>query len=138
MARQYSTPLYCYSLKKLRNNIINFKKNFKPINPIICFAVKANSNGTILREIGKLGLGADVVSLGELIKALRSGIKPNKIVFSGVGKTENELKYAIKKKILLINAESESEILTIEKIAKKEKRVVDIGIRINPNTDAKL
>ena len=137
LARQYSTPLYCYSLKKLRNNIINFKKNFKPINPIICFAVKANSNGTILREIGKLGLGADVVSLGELIKALRSGIKPNKIVFSGVGKTENELKYAIKKKILLINAESESEILTIEKIAKKEKRVVDIGIRINPNTDAK-
>ena len=137
LAKQYSTPLYCYSYKKLRNNIINFKQNFKPINPIICFAVKANSNGTILKEIGKLGLGADVVSIGELIKALRSGIKPNKIVFSGVGKTENELRYAIKKKILLINAESESEILTIEKIAKKEKRVVNIGIRINPNTDAK-
>ena len=137
LAKQYSTPLYCYSYKKLRNNIINFKQNFKPINPIICFAVKANSNGTILKEIGKLGLGADVVSIGELIKAFRSGIKPNKIVFSGVGKTENELRYAIKKKILLINAESESEILTIEKIAKKEKRVVDIGIRINPNTDAK-
>ena len=137
LAKQYSTPLYCYSYKKLRNNIINFKQNFKPINPIICFAVKANSNGTILKEIGKLGLGADVVSIGELIKALRSGIKPNKIVFSGVGKTENELRYAIRKKILLINAESESEILTIEKIAKKEKRVVDIGIRINPNTDAK-
>ena len=137
LAKQYSTPLYCYSYKKLRNNIINFKQNFKPINPIICFAVKANSNRTILKEIGKLGLGADVVSIGELIKALRSGIKPNKIVFSGVGKTENELRYAIKKKILLINAESESEILTIEKIAKKEKRVVDIGIRINPNTDAK-
>ena len=137
LAKKYSTPLYCYSFKKLKNNIMNFKQNFKQINPIICFAVKSNSNGTILREIGKLGLGADVVSIGELIKALRSGIKPNKIVFSGVGKTENEIKYAIRKKILLINAESESEILTIEKIAKKEKRVVDIGIRINPNTDAK-
>ena len=98
LAKKYSTPLYCYSYKKLRNNIINFKKSFKPINPIICFAVKANSNRTILREIGKLGLGADVVSIGELIKALKSGIKPNKIVFSGVGKTEDELKYAIKKK----------------------------------------
>jgi len=137
LAKKYSTPLYCYSFKRLRNNIINFKKSFKVINPIICFAVKANSNRTILREIGKLGLGADVVSLGELIAALRSGIKTNKIVFSGVGKTEDELKYAIKKKILLINAESENEIRTIEKIAKKEKRIVDIGIRINPNTDAK-
>ena len=137
LAKKYSTPLYCYSYKKLRNNIINFKKSFEPINPIICFAVKANSNRTILREIGKLGLGADVVSIGELIKALRSGIKPNKIVFSGVGKTEDELKYAIRKKILLINTESESEVFTIEKIAKKERKVVDVGIRINPNTDAK-
>ena len=137
LAKQYSTPLYCYSYKRLRNNIIKFKKSFKPINPIICFAVKANSNRTVLREIGKLGLGADVVSIGELIKALKSGIKPKKIVFSGVGKTENELRYAIKKKILLINTESESEVLTIEKIAKKEREVVDVGIRINPNTDAK-
>ena len=137
LAKQYSTPLYCYSYKRLRNNIIKFKKSFKPINPIICFAVKANSNRTVLREIGKLGLGADVVSIGELIKALKSGIKPKKIVFSGVGKTENELRYAIKKKILLINTESESEVLTIEKIAKKEREIVDVGIRINPNTDAK-
>ena len=71
------------------------------------------------------------------MKALRSGIKPNKIVFSGVGKTENELRYAIKKKILLINTESKSEVLSIEKIAKKENKIVDIGLRINPNTDAK-
>ena len=91
----------------------------------------------MLNEIGKLGLGADVVSIGELMRALKSGIKPNKIVFSGVGKTEHELTYAIRKKILLINAESESEILTIEKIAKKENKIVNIGIRINPNTDAK-
>ena len=119
LAKKYSTPLYCYSFKKLKDNINNFKKNFNSINPIICFAVKANSNKILLKEIKKLGLGADVVSVGELMKALKSGIKPNKIVFS-VGKTEDELRYAIKK-ILLINSESESEIFTIEKIAKKKK-----------------
>ena len=137
LAKKYATPLYCYSFKKLKNNILNFKKNFKSIKPIICFSVKSNPNKTLLGEIGKLGLGADVVSIGELMKSLKSGIKPNKIVFSGVGKTSNEIEYAIKKKILLINAESKSEILEIERIAKRNNRKVDIGIRLNPNTDAK-
>ena len=137
LAKKYATPLYCYSFKKLKNNILNFKKNFKSIKPIICFSVKSNPNKTLLGEIGKLGLGADVVSIGELMKSLKSGIKPNKIVFSGVGKTSNEIEYAIRKKILLINAESKSEILEIERIAKRNNRKVDIGIRLNPNTDAK-
>ena len=137
LAKKYATPLYCYSFKKLKNNILNFKKNFKSIKPIICFSVKSNPNKTLLGEIGKLGLGADVVSIGELMKSLKSGIKPNKIVFSGVGKTSKEIEYAIKKKILLINAESKSEILEIERIAKRNNRKVDIGIRLNPNTDAK-
>ena len=137
LAKKYATPLYCYSFKKLKNNILNFKKNFKSIKPIICFSVKSNPNKALLGEIGKLGLGADVVSIGELMKSLKSGIKPNKIVFSGVGKTSNEIEYAIKKKILLINAESRSEILEIERIAKRNNRKVDIGIRLNPNTDAK-
>jgi len=88
-------------------------------------------------EIGRLGLGADVVSIGEMIRALKSGIKPNKIVFSGVGKKSNEISFAIEKKILLINAESESEILEIEKIAKSKKKIIDVGIRLNPDTDAK-
>jgi len=136
LARKYSTPLYCYSFKKLKENIFKFKKNFKTFKPIICFSVKSNSNETLLREIGKLGLGADVVSIGELIKSLKSGIKSNKIVFSGVGKTSKEIEYAIKKKILLINAESKSEIIEIERIAKKLKKRVNIGIRLNPNTDA--
>ena len=98
LALKYSTPLYCYSYKKIKENIENFKKNFKSINPITCFAVKANPNKTLLREIGKLGLGADVVTIGELMKALKADIKPNKIVFSGVGKTAVEINYAIKKK----------------------------------------
>ena len=137
LARKFKTPLYCYSYKKIKENIQNFKNNFKSINPIICFSVKANPNKVLLREIGKLGLGADVVSVGELMRALKSGIKPNKIVFSGVGKKSDELDYAIKKNILLINAESKSEILEIERIARTKKKKVDIGIRINPNTDAK-
>ena len=137
LAKKYATPLYCYSLKKIKKNIEEFKINFKTINPLICFAVKSNPNTTLLSEIGKLGLGADVVSIGELMKALNSGIKPDKIVFSGVGKTLNEINYAINKKILLINAESKSEILTIEKLAKLKRKRIDIGIRLNPNTDAK-
>ena len=113
------------------------KKNFKKVNPLICFAVKANNNTRILKEIAKLGLGADVVSKGELMAALKSKIDPKKIVFSGVGKTYQEIEFATKKKVLLINAESQSEIETILKIARKVNRVIDIGIRLNPNVDAK-
>ena len=137
LAKKFNTPAYCYSAKKLRKNIINFKKQFSKFNPLVCFAVKANPNINILREIKRLNLGADVVSAGELMMALKAGIEPKKIVFSGVGKTKSELEYAIDKKILLINTESKSEILEIEKIAKTKKRVVNIGIRLNPNTDAK-
>ena len=137
LAKKYSTPLYCYSLRKIKENIKNFQKSFKSINPLVCFAVKANPNKIILHQMGKLGLGADVVSIGELMRALKAGIKPNKIVFSGVGKTSNELVYAIKKNILLINTESKSEILEIERIAKIKKKKVNIGVRLNPNTDAK-
>ena len=90
-----------------------------------------------MRELRKLGCGADVVSMGELMKALKAGINPKKIVFSGVGKTFKELNYAVNKKILLINAESKSEIIVIEKIAKSKKKIVDVGIRLNPNIDAK-
>ena len=137
LAKKYSTPLYCYSLNKIKEKIKNFKNYFRNKNNLICFAVKANSNKVLLNEIGRFGLGADVVSIGELMIALKSGIKPNKIVFSGVGKTSKEINYAVEKKILLINAESKSEILEIEKIAKTRRKKIDVGIRLNPNTDAK-
>ena len=137
IAKKYGTPAYCYSFNSLKENIHNFKKSFKSFSPLICFAIKSNSNLSLLREIKKFGLGADVVSIGELMIAIKAGINPKKIVFSGVGKTFNEIKYAIDKKILLINAESESEILQIEKIAKLRRKKIQIGIRLNPNTDAK-
>ena len=137
LAKKFDTPIYCYSYKQLKENINNFIKNFKSFYPLVCFAIKANPNINLIREIKKLGLGADVVSIGEMMKALKAGINPKKIVFSGVGKTNTEISYAINKKILLINAESKSEIIEIEKIAKKEKKKINIGIRLNPNTDAK-
>ncbi len=137
IAIKFKTPSYCYSHSKLKENIFKFKKSFKSFNPLICFAVKSNTNVNIIREIKKFGLGADVVSIGELMLALKAGIKPNKIVFSGVGKTSLEISYAIEKKILLINAESLSEIKEINRIAKSKKKIVSVGIRLNPNTDAK-
>ena len=137
LAKRFGTPAYCYSYKQLRENVNNFKKNFSSFSPLICFAIKSNTNVNLIREIRKLGLGADVVSMGELMMALKAGINPKKIVFSGVGKTSNEIGYAIDKKILLINAESKSEIIEIERIAKSKKKIINIGIRLNPNIDAK-
>ena len=137
IVKKFGTPTYCYSLRKLKVNIRNFQKSFHSINPLLCFSVKSNSNLQILKEVKKLGMGADVVSKGEMVQAFRAGISPKKIVFSGVGKKTDELKFAIEKKILLINAESESEIFEIERLAKLKKTIVNIGIRLNPNIDAK-
>ena len=137
LVNTFNTPLYCYSYLKLKNNIINFKNHFSNISPLICFSVKSNSNVKIIKEIKNLDCGADVVSKGEMMKALKAGVNPKKIVFSGVGKTYSELEYAINKNVLLINVESKSELLVIEKIGKIKKKKVNIGIRLNPNTNAK-
>ena len=137
LAAKYGTPTYCYSYNQLKKNINHFKKSFKSFSPLICFAIKSNTNVNLIKEIKKFGLGADVVSIGELMMAIKAGINPKKIVFSGVGKTSSEINYAIEKKILLINAESISEIKEIDRIAKLKKRKIKVGIRLNPNTDAK-
>ena len=135
--KKNKTPFYIYSENQIAFNFLKFANTFKKTDPLICFAAKSNSNLNILRILGKLGAGADVVSGGELLKALKAGIKPNKIVFSGVGKTEDELKIAISKKILLINCESESEAKLVNNLAKKIRKKVSIGFRLNPNVDAK-
>jgi len=137
IAEKFKTPVYVYSKSKLDQNIFKFKEEFKSIDPLICFSVKSNSNIEILRNIRVSGLGADVVSIGEMLAAFKAGIKKEKIVFSGVGKTEEELRFAIEKKILLINTESEQEIKEIEKLAKILKKKVNIGVRLNPDTDPK-
>ena len=135
--KKQKTPFYIYSENQIITNFLKFKNTFKKTNPLICFAAKSNSNLNILRVLGRLGAGADVVSGGELLKALKAGIKAKKIVFSGVGKTEEELKLAINKNILLINCESESEAKLVNNLAKKLRKKVSIGFRLNPNVDAK-
>jgi len=137
LVKKYRTPFYCYSLSQLRNNYHSLNNAFRTVKPIICFSVKSNSNLTLLKELKKMGSGADVVSIGELLKATKAGINAKKIVFSGVGKTEEEIRMAIKKGVLLINAESESEVNLINKISKKISKKTSIGIRLNPNVMGK-
>ena len=136
LAKNNKTPFYCYSKAKIIKNFKNFSKIFSKISPLICFSVKSNNNIFLLRELKKLGAGADVVSAGELLRALKAGINPKKIVFSGIGKTEDELRIAIQKKILLINIESESEAVLINNLSKKLSKKTSIGIRLNPNVDS--
>ena len=133
LAKKYKTPFYCYSLSQLKSNFYSFKNVFKEIKPLICFSVKSNANITLLKELKKIGSGADVVSAGELLKATKAGIDTKKIVFSGVGKTNEEIKLAIKKRVLLINIESENEANLINKISKNMSRTTPVGIRLNPN-----
>ena len=137
LVRKYKTPFYCYSLAQLKNNYNSMRNAFRDTKPIICFSVKSNSNIAILKELKKIGSGADVVSIGELLKAIKAGISAKKIVFSGIGKTEEEIRMAIKKRVLLINVESESEVNLINKISKKMSRKTSIGIRLNPNVTGK-
>jgi len=137
LAKKYRTPFYCYSLSQLKNNFYSFKNAFKIIKPIVAFSIKSNSNLTLLKELKKMGSGADVVSVGELLKAIKAGINTKKIVFSGVGKTEEEIRMAIKKRVLLINVESESEVNLVNKISKKLSKKTSIGVRLNPNVASK-
>jgi len=137
LVKKYRTPFYCYSLSQLKNNYHTFNNAFRTIKPTICFSVKSNSNLTLLRELKKMGSGADVVSIGELLKATKAGISAKKIVFSGIGKTEEEIRMAIKKRVLLINVESENEVNLVNKISKKISRKISIGIRLNPNITGK-
>tara|TARA_B100000035_G_C21017676_1_gene562684 strand:- start:442 stop:1671 length:1230 start_codon:yes stop_codon:yes gene_type:complete len=136
LASKHISPFYLYSNKNIIENYNNFYNNFRKVEPLICFSVKANSNIEILRILKRMGSGADVVSGGELLKALKSGIRPNKIVFSGVGKTEEELRLAIKKNILLINVESENEAILINKISGQMRKKTSIGVRLNPDINA--
>jgi diaminopimelate decarboxylase len=131
------TPLYVYSYRTFEKHFQVFDKAFGKIPHLVCYSCKANANGSLLRTIRNLGGGADIVSGGELYKALRAGIPHNKIVFSGVGKTEEELMAAIKADILMINIESEGELAMLKKLSKNMKRRVPVSIRVNPQIDPK-
>lgn len=138
IAAEVGTPFYLYSEQKLRDNFKSFADAVKPLKKAtVCFAVKSNFNPTILKILAGMGAGADIVSGGELELALQAGIPADKIVFSGVGKTRAELTAAIMAGIKQINAESESEIRLINEIAIGLNKTASVGIRVNPDVDAR-
>ena len=135
LAEKYGTPLYIYSYKTLLRHFKAYENAFNGYPHIICFALKSNSNPAILRLFAKNGGGADIVSGGELYTALNAGISPKKIVYAGVGKTEEEIRFALKSKILMFNVESGDELKAINKIAGEMKTKAPVGLRINPDID---
>ena len=136
VAKQYGTPTFCYSVNQIKDNLRNLKNSFSKIKPLICYAMKANFNKEIVKIMSKNNIGIDVVSKGELKESLDCGIKSNKIVFSGIGKTDEEIKFALQNNIRQINVESSEELKEISNQAVYLKRKINISLRVNPNVDA--
>jgi diaminopimelate decarboxylase len=137
LASAVGTPFYCYSTATLERHYQVFAEAFADVPALICYAMKANSNQAVIATLAKLGAGADVVSGGELKRALAAGIPPDRIMFSGVGKTASELAAAVDTGILCVNVESEGELALLSTIAAGKNRVVDISVRVNPDVDPK-
>ena len=135
IAKEVGTPAYVYSLATLKRHFQVFDRAFSAVPHIVCFSVKANSNIALLRVFAKEGGGFDIVSGGELFRALRAGADPKKIVFSGVGKKKDEIEYALKSGILMFNVESEDEMVTLNEIAGGIGKKAPISLRINPDVD---
>jgi len=137
LANEYKTPLYIYDLDYMTAQYTELKDSFKARKSILCYAVKANSNLSVVQHFAKMGAGADCVSIGEVRRASLAGIPPYKIIFSGVGKSDDEIREAIERDILYINVESEAELGRVELIAKELNKVSRVSIRVNPNIDPK-
>ena len=136
IAEAVGTPFYCYSASSMEQNFKDFEIGLSDLPATICYAIKANSNLAVIKTLANMGAGADVVSSGELTRALKAGIPAKKIVFSGVGKTSSELAQAIKADILQINVESVAELETLNEIANNLSRKTQIALRVNPDIDA--
>lgn len=136
LVSEFGSPLYVYSEKAILDSIQEFQSAAGDRSTIICYAVKANSNGALLKTMAENGLGADIVSGGELYRAIRAGVDPQKIVYSGVGKTDREIREAIRAGILLFSVESAMELEFLGRIAGEERKIVQVSIRVNPEVDA--
>ena len=137
LANKYQTPFYVYEFDYITGQYEELKSAFKARKSLIAYAVKANSNLSVIKHLASLGAGADCVSIGEVRRALKVGIAPYKIIFSGVGKIDSEIKEALELGILMINIESDAELQRVEAIAKELEVVARISIRVNPNIDPK-
>ncbi len=135
LAEKYGTPLYVYSEGTLKRHLHAYREAFDGFPNLICFALKSNSSLAVLGLLGKAGAGADIVSGGELFKAKKAGIPASKIVYAGVGKTEDEIRYALREGILMFNVESPAELAEIDRIAGEMKRRAPIALRVNPDID---
>ncbi len=137
LADAVGTPFYCYSSATIERHYKVFAGAFADVDALVCYAMKANSNQAVIATLAKLGAGADVVSEGELLRARVAGVPPDKIMFSGVGKTARELALAVDENILCVNVESEPELELLAAIAAAKGRTADISIRVNPDVDPK-
>jgi diaminopimelate decarboxylase len=137
LADEVGTPFYCYSTATLTRHYQVFAGAFTDVDALVCYAMKANSNQAVIKTLAKLGAGADVVSGGELKRARAAGVPPEKIMFSGVGKTADELALAVDEGILCVNVESEPELALLSQIAAGKGRSAHISVRVNPDIDAK-
>jgi diaminopimelate decarboxylase len=137
LAAAVGTPFYCYSAATIERHYQIFTRAFADVASLVCYAVKANSNQAVIRTLAALGAGADVVSAGELKRALAAGIPPGKIMFSGVGKSAPELALAVDTGILCVNVESEPELELLSAIASAKGRTVNVSLRVNPDIDAR-
>ncbi len=137
LSKKYGTPLYIYDFDKITESYNELKSAFKAKKSMICYAIKANSNLSVLKHMASLGAGFDCVSIGEVKRALFVGAQKYKIIFSGVGKRDDEIKEAVLEDILMLNLESEEEMKRVEMIAKKLGKAARISIRVNPNIDPK-
>ncbi len=137
LAAAVGTPFYCYSTATLTRHYKVFAGAFADVRALVCYAMKANSNQAVIKTLANLGAGADVVSGGELQRALQAGVPPQKIMFSGIGKTEAELAAAVDAGILCVNVESEPELALLSTVAAAKGRRADISLRVNPDVDAR-
>ena len=136
LARKFGTPLYVYSQRTLTEHFQKLDAAMSPVNHLVCFSVKSNSNRSALRALANLGSGFDIVSGGELQRVIAAGGDPRRCVFAGVGKTEDEIEFALRQGIYSFNAESEPELQRINRIAARLKKIAPIAVRVNPGVDA--
>ena len=136
LARKFGTPLYVYSQRTLTEHFQKLDAAMSPVNHLVCFSVKSNSNRSALRALANLGSGFDIVSGGELQRVIAAGGDPRRCVFAGVGKTEDEIEFALRQGIYSFNAESEPELQRINRIAARLKKIAPIAVRVNPDVEA--
>ena len=136
LAERHGTPLYVYSQETLARRFQDLEAALQPLDHRICYAVKANSNLAVLRVLARLGAGFDIVSEGELRRVIAAGGDPARCVFAGVGKTEREIEFALRRGIYCLNVESEAELARINKVAARLGKIAPVAVRVNPNIDA--